>query len=340
VGGALHVAGGEPEQRLLGEVGVVVDGGALAQAGGAQVVEQPTDVVAGELGLERPGGVGVADGQGQVGDALEHHALVGDLLGDVDGLAVHRELDAAEEEQVEAGGGHDDVRRELLAGAEPKPGLGEGVDVVGDHRRGAGADGGEEVAVGHHAEALVPRAVVGGEVGVDVVAGGQVALQALAQRPLDHRRAAATQLVEGLGTEGVDPAGGALGVAGREGAAQRRGHRAAGRCRGDVAGGPLEHGHVGGGGGQRGHERDRGGAAADDHDSLARVVEVLGPVLGVHDGAPEAVHAGEVREAALVVAVVAAAGEQEPAGELHRLAGVGALGGEAPAGVLARPGGP
>ena len=41
----------------------------------------------------------------------------------------------------------------------------------------------EEVAVGDHAEALVPGVVVGLEVGVDVVAGGQLALRA----PADQR---------------------------------------------------------------------------------------------------------------------------------------------------------
>ena len=69
--------------------------------------------------------------------------------------------------------------------------------------------------------------------------------------------------------------------------------------------------------GHRGHERHRGRAAADHDDALARVVEVLGPLLGVHDPAGEALGARELGRVALVVAVVAAAHEEEVAGEAH-----------------------
>ena len=49
------------------------------------------------------------------GTPLEHRALVDDAFGQLDRLAVDVELDAAEREQVEAGGGDDDVGVELLA---------------------------------------------------------------------------------------------------------------------------------------------------------------------------------------------------------------------------------
>src|SRR4029453_19443565 len=75
----------------------------------------------------------------------------------------------------------------------------------------------------------------------------------------------------------------------------------------------------------------------DDDDAPAVDGEVLGPGLGVDDGAPEVVHPGEVGEVAVVVAVVAPAREEEPAGQPDRLAGVGALGGDVPAAVGARP---
>src|SRR5204862_4946482 len=60
-------------------------------------------------------------------------------------------------------------------------------------------------------------------------------------------------------------------------------------------------------------------------DPLAVVVQILGPVLGVDDLAPEPIRAVEVRHVALVVAVVAGAREDEVAGEVQRLAGVSAL---------------
>ena len=63
--------------------------------------------------------------------------------------------------------------------------------------------------------------------------------------------------------------------------------------------------------GQGRNQSHRGGTAADDDDLLARVVEVLRPVLRVNDRALEVLRAGELRRVALVVVVVAAAGEQE-----------------------------
>src|ERR1700751_4409260 len=55
------------------------------------------------------------------------------------------------------------------------------------------------------------------------------------------------------------------------------------------------------------------------------------------DLALEALDPREVGEVALVVAVVAAAHEQKAGGERHRLAGVGALGGNGPARIVGRP---
>ena len=86
-----------------------------------------------------------------------------------------------------------------------------------------------------------------------------------------------------------------------------------------------------------GNERDRGGAAADDHDPLVGVVDVLGPLLRVDDWAGEALHALEVRRVALVVAVVAAAEEQEPARHADRFARVAPLRLDGPPRVVARP---
>ena len=72
--------------------------------------------------------------------------------------------------------------------------------------------------------------------------------------------------------------------------------------------------------GKRGNQCHRGGATADDDDLLARVVEVLRPVLRVDDRALEVVRACELRRVALVVVVVAAAREQEGGLDLDFLA--------------------
>src|SRR5579862_1402308 len=73
--------------------------------------------------------------------------------------------------------------------------------------------------------------------------------------------------------------------------------------------------------GQRGDQRHRGGAAPDDDYPPALVVEVLGPVLGMDDGAGELVEPLEVGLVAVVVAVVTGTSKEKAAGDLHADAG-------------------
>src|SRR6266481_6492222 len=67
-------------------------------------------------------------------------------------------------------------------------------------------------------------------------------------------------------------------------------------------------------------ERHRRCAAADHHDSLARVVKILGPLLRMHDATAITLHPRPSRHVTLGVIVVAAAHVQEIGGELDRLA--------------------
>src|SRR5258706_2944371 len=193
IGRALDVDRGEVEQRPGSDRRAPVDRRGLAHAGRAQVVDETADVTAGEVALERPRCVRVADGDREVRHALDHHPLVGQPGSEVDGLAVDRKLDPAEEQQLDAGRGDDDVGLELGARPQPHPLLGERVDVVGDQRRGAVPDGLEEVAIGREAEPLVPGVVPGSEVGVDVVSGRQLALENPAKHLLDELGPAAAR---------------------------------------------------------------------------------------------------------------------------------------------------
>src|SRR5205814_8173894 len=171
VDGAQHVPRLEVQQRPLGDGRIVVDRYARVVPVRVQVPQQPYDVPAHEVGLERPGRVGVADGEREVGYAAEHHALVRHGFREVDVAAVHGERDPAEGEQLESGGGDDDVRREFGAGLQAHPGPGELRDPVGHHGHPVPADRVEEVTVRDAAQPLVPRVVPRLEVGVDVVAG-------------------------------------------------------------------------------------------------------------------------------------------------------------------------
>ena len=177
--------------------------------------------------------------------------------------------------------------------------LGEGVDGVGDHRRPAGPDGREQVAVGHDAQPLVPGVVAGREVPVDVVAGRQPARRA--RRSSRFTRPGARRLSWKLTVASSTFFQRTTGYAACAGS--RRRSASASRSRDGsadhVARRALQHGHVGGPLGHRRHQGDRGGAAADHHHPLAGVVEVLRPVLRVHQPSRERSQPGEVRGVAL-----------------------------------------
>ena len=72
----------------------------------------------------------------------------------------------------------------------------------------------------------------------------------------------------------------------------------------------------------RGDQGDRGCAAADHDHPLAGPIDIVGPLLGMHDAALELLEAREVRHVAVFVVVVAGAHEEKVATQLQ---GLGAL---------------
>lgn len=78
-----------------------------------------------------------------------------------------------------------------------------------------------------------------------------------------------------------------------------------------VSRGPLKHGHALRILGEDREEGDRGGAGADDDDTLAGVIEVRGPELRVHGCAFEILEAGDSGREGLVVVVVAGREDDE-----------------------------
>ena len=71
-----------------------------------------------------------------------------------------------------------------------------------------------------------------------------------------------------------------------------------------------------------GDQGDRGCAAADHDHPLAGPIDVVGPLLGMHDAALELLDARKVRHVAVLVVVVAGAHEEKVATQLQ---GLGAL---------------
>src|SRR5512135_2120805 len=135
--------------------------------------QQALDQVTDQVHAQGPAVPEVAERVGHVRHAADHDAAPGDVLGEVDRIAVDGERDVAEDREVEAGGRDHDVGRDLLTGADPDPVLGERLDGVGDDRGLSLAQRREQVAVRDDGDALLPRPVPRGEVLADVEALGQ-----------------------------------------------------------------------------------------------------------------------------------------------------------------------
>src|SRR2546430_6993633 len=115
-----------------------------------------------------------------------------DLFRYLDLPAVDGQPDAAEDEQAQAGGGDDDVRRQFGPGRQAQPVRRELRERVGHDIGPAAADRGEQVAVGREAQPLVPRR------GPPGGGGGGVG----PRRPLPHGRPAGPASPERWGGAG------------------------------------------------------------------------------------------------------------------------------------------
>ncbi|MNO93284.1 hypothetical protein D3C76_848810 [compost metagenome] len=76
----------------------------------------------------------------------------------------------------------------------------------------------------------------------------------------------------------------------------------------------MQHGDMAGLVGHRRNQRGSGGPAANDHDILVAIVQVLGPMLGMDPHTFEVVLPWKGGQKTLVMVVVAGAAEQESAG--------------------------
>ena len=225
------------------------------------------------------------------------------------------------------------------AGLELDPALGEGLDAVGDDLGAAVGERLEEVGVGDQAEPLVPGVVARLEVGVDVVAGAAAPRSTPRRSSFLHQlRPAAAEPVDDALQDDVLPAHDRVGGAVRQAAAQRRwraGLRPASRRRRSAsaaASSPARPPRP-----SPGPASPRSRRCRSRRPACRRSRGPRASAGGGSTSPPKSLDPGELRRVALVVAVVAAADEEEAAGERHRLARVGALRLDRPARLLARP---
>ena len=118
VDGALDVARGEIDERLFSNARVAVFRRALPVTARVHVVEQAADVLAGEIALERPRRVRVAERQSPGSAPRRASCPCSSWSWRDRPAAVDDELDAAQRQELEAGGGDDHVGLELRAGLQ------------------------------------------------------------------------------------------------------------------------------------------------------------------------------------------------------------------------------
>jgi hypothetical protein len=282
----------------------------------------------------------VAEDVRHVRQAVDHDAAPGDSFGEVDRLAVYGERDVTEDRHIEAGGGDDDVGGDLLTGADPYPVLGERLDGVGDDRGLPLAQRREQIAVRDHGDALLPRAVAGREVLVDVEALGQQWAHGLDQESMQlvgrlERHPGQRLLLRDVlpAHDLVHPLVGEIEWFQLHGELVFRGRGE------EVGGGALQHRHVLRVRGYRGDQRRGRRAGADHNHALAREVELLRPPLRVHDRALETIEAFPPGLVGLGVVVIALAHPQEVGGEPQLLASVVPGDLDRPPAVVGRPAG-
>lgn len=73
----------------------------------------------------------------------------------------------------------------------------------------------------------------------------------------------------------------------------------------DIAGRALQHGNVSGRCRHGGNQRHRGSSAPNHHNFFPGIIQVVRPMLGMHNLTPETAGAGKLRFVSSVVAVIA-----------------------------------
>ena len=124
---------------------------------------------------------------------------------------------------------------------------------------------------------------------------------------------------------------------GRNVLAQRIRQAILGGRRDDVGRGPLQHRHVRGLLRKLGHQRHRGCAAADDDHAFVGVVDIVAPLLRMHDASLERIDTRKFGRIPGRIVVVAAAHEHEAAAITYGFRRAAALDVDGPRRIRTRP---
>ena len=233
------------------------------------------------------------------------------------GLPVHRKGDPAQGLEGQPGGRDDHIGLHTFAGRHLDPAFGEPGNGVGHNRCIPAPNGLKEITVGDQRNPLPPGFVPGREMGGDIIAGTQMRpgrrdqlcghgiglfqrapphVLGFVQKPPPH------DFVKPLVRQIQRP--------------QRLGEIVRVGARKVIGRGSLHHGHMPGHLGD-GRDQRRGRGPGPDHGNfLVRQVQIVRPVLRMHNRPLKPLHIGPARGVSLIVVIIPGRHPQEPG--LHR----------------------
>jgi hypothetical protein len=305
----LDVARRQLDQGLLAHSGLRGCGDGR-EVRAAHVVEDPAHQPCGQIRPHRPGQVDVAEAEREVRHVAEHGAPPQHVPRGLDRPAVDAHGDVAQRQHAQPGRRHHDVGRQHRPGPQPDALGDEAVDVIGDHVDLLALDRLEQVRVGRDAHPLVPRRVRRSEVLTHRVVADPACGGGGQQRPRPVREPSAV-VVEPGGVGGVPRPDDPVRPPGGQPPPELVGEPVPARLRADPRRRALQHGHLRRVARHRGDHGDRGRAAADHDDTLAGVVEFIGPELRMGHCAGEGLDARELRVVSALVVVVTGVHVQE-----------------------------
>merc|ERR1740121_2471210 len=288
------------------------------------VAQKPADILADALDLQSPRGCEIPAAVSEVRHIGQHAVFVADVLPADIGHSVHADLHRGHREvgvKLQARGGDDQISIDAVPRLQQDTPLVEGIHVVCLNGCGLAPDGLEEVAVWADAQALLPDVVLRREVLRELFVGHVLGGQRL-PHPADDRlvlllRSHAGQFTcKGILWQNHPLPGSPVHLLWRHTRFDlRRGDLVHVGQWDDVRRRPLEHRDVRSFAGKVWDQRDCRGPRADHCNSLAGVLDVVGPELRVHDKAAsllESLRSLKLGVPTLILVIISNARKQEP----------------------------
>lgn len=157
---ASYVARGEFRQYWFFDNGLIQESGdTLGVRVPIHVVQDPAQALRDEFALQRPGGVDVAEDEGQVGDILVHHPSIDERPGQIYRNIIDEELYPTHELHSQTCGGYNNICHQFIARTELDAFLGEGLNMIRGDRDVACPDRCEEIPIRCQTQSLIPGIV-------------------------------------------------------------------------------------------------------------------------------------------------------------------------------------